>query len=74
MNAAMILIDGQQGFKVESAASTVIALRMGGFVRTDKRANSERWTKDGKPSVTISNLNPMRTADDCPVIGCNETH
>lgn len=61
--AVMIMIEGQQGFKTESKAATVIALRMGGFVQTQTLSNSEQWTKEGKPSVTISNLNPMRTSD-----------
>jgi len=69
--AAMIVIEGQQGFKVESKAATVIALRMGGFVRSQTMSNSERWTKEGKPSVTISDLSPMRTpehADWCSLL------
>lgn len=61
--AVMIAIEGQQGFKAESKAATVIALRMGGFVQSMIASNSEQWTKDGKPAVTISNLNPMRTSD-----------
>lgn len=61
--AAMIVIEGQQGFKVESVASTVIALRMGGFVKEWSGTNSERWAMEGKPSVTISDLSPMRKAE-----------
>lgn len=62
--AVMIVIEGQQGFKAESKAATVIALRMGGFVQSHTASNSERWTKEGKPAVTISTLNPMRTEEE----------
>jgi hypothetical protein len=86
MNAAMIMIEGQQGFKVESAASTVIALRMSGFIRSYGADGSERYSKDGSPLVTIAYLNqrPIRayqsealglaTTYECPVLGCEEHH
>jgi hypothetical protein len=82
----MILIEGEQGFKVESAASTVIALRMAGFQRSYSANGSEQFTLAGKPKVTISYLNarPMpayqseaagfSTAFECPVLGCEGDH
>jgi len=84
--AAMIVIEGQQGFKVESAASTVIALRMSGFIRSYGADGSERFAKDGSPLVTIKQLGAVQipayrsealglsTAPECPVIGCDENH
>lgn len=83
---AMILIEGQQGFKVESAASTVVALRMSGFVRSYGADGSEYFSKDGSPTVKITALGqrPMRayeseaqgfsTTYECPVLGCEERH
>lgn len=84
--AAMIVIEGQQGFKVESAASTMIALRMAGFEKSYTANGSQRWTAAGKPQVLIHELNvrPGRaytseasgfsTAFECPVIGCDRDH
>lgn len=84
--AAMIVIEGEQGFKVESAAATIVALRMAGFQRFYTANGSEQFTLAGKPKVTVSYLNarPMpayqsealglSTSFECPVLGCEEDH
>lgn len=71
--AVMISIAGEQPFKTESAAATIVALRMVGFEKTERQMGVSLWTKEGKPVVTISPLTvaPRRCrycpTDDCPI-------
>lgn len=55
--AAIIAIEGQQPFRVESAASSIVALRMAGFIRSYRADGSEVFSLEGKPTVVISGLN-----------------